>query len=787
MSNTRVTIDPNGDTLVILATKQDPPSSKDPTKPAGTTESPTFIEKHFLCSQKHLTLASRRASKLFSSAFKEALKQDDGLYHWNFGDVFDVQAFEVVLKIIHGKTRRVPQRAKLNLLSKIASIVDDLECYDALSFCTETWLSSYGGPFYTLPQRMDKKLAQLILVSFVFANKQIFRDSTKRAARYTCEGMPTFDLPIRADIPRRIEESRIEVLQYLVDGLYKVHDDLLQRKLGCSEGCRALLLGSFLQVMTAAGLYPRPESPFYSLRLDSIISSLRDIQPSIYYSSVTGGLAGKHSGTWLLHEQPTSPPTPQSNTATIQSTSSLFGSGFSGSTTSTRAQNTSDPSPAHGGVSGAPGVDPWGFGASNTPGTTGGLFGRNTAPQPTSALPATSGGLFGTKTEPQTSDLFSSDPAKSEEVPKKLVQHSCFLKSFIDPLLLDAEMKTIRYQLKLQLRDPDNLGDFDETQGVDPGEDQDVEYWSVTLGDSFRVDDMNAYNWVAATESMRAEMAKGLWGDDMDKFPITTLTTQLFIYKKLSYPGDPPVRSYKGAMSPYRAVAVTWYWCIKEYEMDLTAGATHIKAEETDYQVINGSQNNYSLDWDFILVDNQTLEKFSVTLGSWGSSAWKIEPMGRASDGMPSQASHRIIGNTTLVEDDPWDNIIAWKEDATTAMSALVRTYKTDESNTIQGYAEIGQPTIIIHWAWLSLLATQILLMVVFVVYVILETAKLDIQVVKGSNVAELKAMGQEDSIPESDYVLAGGIAESVDADLVGRLVKSNSGWSLKVNRRAVG
>lgn len=77
--------------------------------------------------------------------------------------------------------------------------------------------------------------------------------------------------------------------------------------------------------------------------------------------------------------------------------------------------------------------------------------------------------------------------------------------------------------------------------------------------------------------------------------------------------------------------------------------------------------------------------------------------------------------------------------------------------------------------------------MVVFVIYVILETAKLDIQVVKGSNIAELKAMGQEDSTPESEYVLAGGIAESVDADLVGRLVKSNSGWNLKVNRRAVG
>ncbi|KAF5622642.1 hypothetical protein F25303_12010 [Fusarium sp. NRRL 25303] len=431
MSNTRVTIDPNGDTLVILATKQDPPPSKEPTKSAGTTQSPTFIEKHFLCSQKHLTLASRRASKLFSSAFKEASKQDDGLYHWNFGDVFDMEAFEVVLKIIHGKTRGVPQDAELDFLSKIACIVDDLECYDALSFCTEKWLSSYGGMFSPLPEKMDKSLAQFIFVSFVFANKYIFRNGTRKAARYTCEGMPTFDLPIRADIPRRIEEIRTEVLQYLVDGLYQVHDDLLQRKLGCSEGCRALLLGSLLQVMTAAGLYPRPESPFYSLRLDSTISSLRDMQPSIYYSSVTEGLTGQHSGIWLLHEQPTSPPASKSNTATTQPSSRPFGSAFSGSTTSTTA---------HGGLFGAPRVETrgfggfGGFGTSNTPQTTGGLFGTSTASQPTSTPTAPSGGLFGARTVPQAS-------APNEEAPKKLVQHSCSLKSFIDPLLLDAESK----------------------------------------------------------------------------------------------------------------------------------------------------------------------------------------------------------------------------------------------------------------------------------------------------------------------------------------------------------
>ncbi|KAF5229165.1 hypothetical protein FANTH_14292 [Fusarium anthophilum] len=447
MSNTCVAIDPNGDTLVILATKQDPPPSQETTEPAGTTESPTFIEKHFLCSQKHLTLASRRASKLFSSAFKEASKQDDGLYHWNFGDVFDVQAFEVVLKVIHGKPRGVPKIAQLDLLSQMASIVDDLECYDALSFCTDIWLWAYGGT-YKLPERMDKTLAQLILVSFVFANKDIFQRCIQRAARYTCEGMPTFDLPIRADIPRRIEECRTEVLQYLVDGLYKVHDDLLQRKLGCNQGCRASLLGSLLQVMAATCLYPRPESPFYSLRLDSIISSLRDMQPSMYYSSVKGSLEGKHSGSWLLQEQLASPPASQSNTATTQSTSSRFGSasgsGFGSSfgsrssvfTTSTTAQNTSDPGPASGGIFGGAR-----FSSSTLPQTTSGPFSRITAPQSSLTPAVPSEGLFGTKVVSQTSGPFSSAPAKNKEAPKKLVQHSCSLKSFIDPLLLVAESK----------------------------------------------------------------------------------------------------------------------------------------------------------------------------------------------------------------------------------------------------------------------------------------------------------------------------------------------------------
>ncbi|KAH7231319.1 uncharacterized protein BKA55DRAFT_680264 [Fusarium redolens] len=117
MSITRIQIDPDGDTLVILGVKQDL---------LCLTPRNHASRNTFQCSKKHLTFASRRAAKLFSTNFKEASREADGLYHWNFGGIFDAEAFELVLKIIHGKTRGIPQDVELDLLAGIASIVDDL-------------------------------------------------------------------------------------------------------------------------------------------------------------------------------------------------------------------------------------------------------------------------------------------------------------------------------------------------------------------------------------------------------------------------------------------------------------------------------------------------------------------------------------------------------------------------------------------------------------------------------------------------------------------------------------
>ncbi|KAF5668363.1 kinase-like domain-containing protein [Fusarium heterosporum] len=200
MSTNLVSIDPDGDVLIILPVTGSITWFKPEDPPALPAE------KRFKCSKKHLTLASPRAAKIFSSSFKEASKEDDGFHHWKFDATFDGKAFELVLKIIHGKSSEVPRHIDQNLLTAVASIVDDLQCHDALNFFGNGWISSLYGLFRpALPKEMNKSLVQYILISSVFQHAILFEASTEAAIRYN-NGTPS--LPSTATLDFVIDALR---------------------------------------------------------------------------------------------------------------------------------------------------------------------------------------------------------------------------------------------------------------------------------------------------------------------------------------------------------------------------------------------------------------------------------------------------------------------------------------------------------------------------------------------------------------------------------------------------
>ncbi|KPA36968.1 hypothetical protein FLAG1_10238 [Fusarium langsethiae] len=153
---------------------------------------------HFLSSKKHLALASHRADRMFDSGFKEATPEtSDGLYHWKFDSIFDPIAFEIVLKVIHGKNRDIPQAVGVQLLAGISAVVDDLECHDVLWFFAKQWLAVLSR---VNDIKTPKDVAQRILISFVFHDPAVFKASTETAITEHWAFAQTHNLPIRPKI-----------------------------------------------------------------------------------------------------------------------------------------------------------------------------------------------------------------------------------------------------------------------------------------------------------------------------------------------------------------------------------------------------------------------------------------------------------------------------------------------------------------------------------------------------------------------------------------------------------
>ena len=117
----------------------------------------------------------------------------------------------------------------------------------------------------------------------------------------------------------------------------------------------------------------------------------------------------------------------------------------------------------------------------------------------------------------------------------------------------------------------------------------------------------------------------------------------------------------------------------------------------------------------------------------------------------------------------------------------------------MRGVIQTSQTIVVIRWEWLSLVATQIVLTMAFLLAVIWHTARLNVSIVKTSNMAELLAISKDNSnnnknnddgaqvsaLAGDGHTLVGGIRAHADGGLVGKLARGANGWALLVRRKA--
>lgn len=163
-------------------------------------------EYHLMLSSRHLTLASPVCRKMFSQQWGEALQRDgEGRIVWRpEGELLYLDAFVIVMNVIHGRNREVPRDVNLELLAKIAVVTDYLQCHESMGVISPIWID---GLRVSLSQTYSRELILWIMISSIFGDQDAFRQATRTAILMGSEMVPSDGLPIHEKIIGKTSDS----------------------------------------------------------------------------------------------------------------------------------------------------------------------------------------------------------------------------------------------------------------------------------------------------------------------------------------------------------------------------------------------------------------------------------------------------------------------------------------------------------------------------------------------------------------------------------------------------
>ncbi|KAF4338325.1 dynamin family [Fusarium beomiforme] len=209
---------------------------------------PDQVEIQMLVSGKHLELASSYFKKMFSGPFMEGKADHSGLRRVTASN-WDPEAFNIVLTIMHGYHRDVPRSLGLEMLAKLAMIVDYYDCHEIIELYADI-------------------CGKLIEAEDCF--------------------------PIPSDLLEQIDIARQDYLNKVFSATYDLLDRL-QEQPECSYECSSMLLGVLTKELKNHGiLSPRSELPFYGLSIEGSKDMIKGFKVPHWYDSSGGRYGPRH-------------------------------------------------------------------------------------------------------------------------------------------------------------------------------------------------------------------------------------------------------------------------------------------------------------------------------------------------------------------------------------------------------------------------------------------------------------------------------------------------------------
>ncbi|KAF4438719.1 hypothetical protein F53441_12735 [Fusarium austroafricanum] len=248
------------------------------------------IEFRMLVSGKHLELASSLFKTMLTGPFVEGKADDSGLRRVTASD-WDPEAFKIVLTIMHGYHRDVPKSLSLEMLAKLAMIVDYYECHECVELYTDIWLEGLKSE---MPTVYGRDCILCMFISWVFSQPDMFRNMTQIALRYSGKLIEAENFPIPADILEQIDEARQSVLEKIFPAIYDLLDRLQEEETDCTYECSSMLLGFLTKALRKHEVLSPPiVQPFNGSSIEDSTNMIKNLKKPEWYTA-GGSYYGRH-------------------------------------------------------------------------------------------------------------------------------------------------------------------------------------------------------------------------------------------------------------------------------------------------------------------------------------------------------------------------------------------------------------------------------------------------------------------------------------------------------------
>ncbi|KAF1960015.1 hypothetical protein CC80DRAFT_438439 [Byssothecium circinans] len=245
----------------------------------------------YMVSSRHLAIASGYfKSSLAKKGWLEGVPSKvDGKYHLD-ASAWDPDAFLILLNVLHLHNRKVPRAISLEMLARIAVLVDYYRCAEAVEVFADVWITK-ARTDSPVPTKYGRDLMLWMLISWVFKLPSEFTTTTEIAIRQ-CR-TPTIqdmELPIPKPILDAIEHKRYQMINELVETLHVQLLNYRRDGYSCPQGsdnnfmCSSVLLGALTKEMDRMGyLSPRPEVPFNGLSFERLCTEVGEMRTPIWH------------------------------------------------------------------------------------------------------------------------------------------------------------------------------------------------------------------------------------------------------------------------------------------------------------------------------------------------------------------------------------------------------------------------------------------------------------------------------------------------------------------------